>query len=67
MERIIKYYNGEMYTIPKEFEAEVRADERKLLCDDLIRKCNYLLSSGTGKKKSLEHLIRFLEKKEGIG
>lgn len=25
---MVKYYNGEMFVIPKEFEEEVRADER---------------------------------------
>lgn len=26
---MVKYYNGEMYIIPKKFEEETRADERK--------------------------------------
>lgn len=34
---------------------------------DIAQECHYLLNSGMGKKKSLEHLIRILERKEGIG
>lgn len=33
---MVKYYNGEMYTIPKEFEEEVRADERKIIAEELL-------------------------------
>lgn len=29
---------------------------------DIANECRYLLNSGMGKKKSLEHLIRILEK-----
>lgn len=35
---MVKYYNGEMYIIPKAFEDEVRADERKKFaeyCDSI--------------------------------
>lgn len=40
------------------FEQEIRADER----NKIINQCNRLLNCGMGKKKSLEYLIKFLEK-----
>lgn len=84
---MVKYYDGEMYIIPKKFEEEIRADERKKINfaeqyynhpwldnheeeiraevrADISKECKYLLNCGMGKKKSLEHLIKILEKEQ---
>lgn len=39
-------------------EADIRAEVKS----DIAKECKYLLACGMGKKKSLEHLIKILEK-----
>ena len=33
---MVKYYNGEMFVIPKEFEEEIRADEKAKIVGDCL-------------------------------
>lgn len=44
---MIKYYNGEMYTIPKEFEEETRADEGRKICQ-MVKDNNGLIEGKDG-------------------
>lgn len=43
---MVKTYNGETYIIPKEFEEEIRTDERSKVLDEvrnaLIEKADYM-------------------------
>ena len=55
---MVKYYNGEMYTIPKEFEEEVRADERTKC------KCPYWNEEHRECATSFEEDIRADERKK---
>lgn len=34
---MVKFYNGEMFVIPKEFEEEVRADERNKVATEILK------------------------------
>lgn len=43
----------------QKYVAEIRAEVKA----DIAQECHYLLASGMGKKKSLEHLIGILEEK----
>lgn len=45
-------------------EAEIRENERLKCYENLKKECKYLLACGMGKKKSLEHLIKILEKEK---
>lgn len=49
---MVKYYNGEMYTIPKAFEEEVRTDEREKIIREFVKRhnsCNTNLCDKVGK------------------
>ena len=51
---MIKYYNGEMYTIPKEFEEEIRADERQKFAEWLSSYPHIYIIEGYVWKKRVE-------------
>ncbi len=63
---MVKYYNGEMYTIPKEFEAEIRADERRKFAEWLEKKDLLTLWHGDDDYETLsaEKVLAMYEKEQ---
>lgn len=57
---IIEAMTDWCYTEVEKALDKARADTKT----DIAKECKYLLACGMGKKKSLEHLIKILEKEQ---
>lgn len=67
---MVKYYNGEMYTIPIEFEEETRADERKKVLNEAISRISDLRDNEYDERDEfhnigIDHAIAELEQMKG--